>query len=185
MRVRIVFKLKNRGGYVPFHHQHLLSQWIKELARQGGDTYSAYHFYNFSGLKGQTKISRNGLHFYSSKVTLVISAKSEDFMNFLLSKIFSFKEIKIGTLQLVPELIEKEKPPQFVQEVKYLCISPMVLVNPRYDNFYAKKFIPPDTDIFSDLLYESTMTRMEKSGEYDEKIIASFFNFKLYQISFT
>ncbi len=179
MRVRIVFKLKNRGGYVPFHHQHLLSQFINEVLREGDSLFRSFPFYNFSGLKGQTKVSRNGLHFYSSKVTLVISSFSDEFIDYLIQKVFAREDIKVGSLHLIPEFVEKEHIPELKDAVKYICISPLVLVNPDYDSYYAKKFISPDTDIFSDLLYETTMTRMELSGKYSPEEIKSFYKFQL------
>lgn len=177
MRVRVVFKVKNRGGYVPFHHQQLLYQLIKDTV--GHHNMLPNNFFNFSGLKGQTKVSRHGLHFYSSRVTLVLSCLNDDFLIELSHKIFENNEIKIGNLILIPKFIEKEEEPSFLNPCKYICISPMVLVNPEYDSFYAKKFTPPDTDIFSDLLYENTMSRMEDSGLYSLEEIKSFYKFQV------
>ncbi len=179
VRFRIVFKLNNKGACVPFHHQHLLFQFLKKLLEEAGQDIRAYSNYNFSGIKGQTKVSRNGLHFFSSKVTLVISGMDEEFLHTVLKLMFSKKEIKIAELNLTPEFIEKENSLGFEEATKFLCLSPMVLVNPETDNFYAKKFISPDLDIFSDLLYESTLTRMEKTGHYTEEQIASFFKFQV------
>lgn len=53
----------------------------------------------------------------------------------------------------------------------------MVLLRPDEDG--AKQFVSPDTDLFSDLLYESTMMRMEKTGEYTSEQIDSFFRFQV------
>jgi CRISPR-associated endoribonuclease Cas6 len=62
LRTRIIFSLKNRGAYVPFHHQYLLAQVIKGLLIFGPEkSYLDFNQYNFSGLKGQTKVSRKGL----------------------------------------------------------------------------------------------------------------------------
>ena len=179
MRVRIVFRVKNRGGYVPFHHQHLLAQLIRESIESEKSEFNSYKLFNFSGLKGQTKISRQGLHFYSSKVTLVISSFHESFIQFLIGKLFQNEEIQIHQLILIPEMVEKEAAPELGEAVKYVCISPLVLVNPEVDSYYAKKFVTPDTDLFSDLMYEMTMSRMEETGFYSADEIQSFFKFQI------
>lgn len=179
MRIRIVFSLKNKGACIPFHHQHLLSDFIGHLMARSGNGYRNYPFVNFSGLKGQTKISRLGLHFYSSKVTLVVASYSEDYLNTLIKNIFSYPQIQLANLELIPDSVEKEVAPDFTEEVKYVCISPIVLSEPEQDNYHAKKFIPPEVDSFSDLLYESLMSRMELSGDFSPQQISSFFKFQL------
>lgn len=179
VRIRLVFSLNNRGGSVPFHHQHLLGSLIKEVVAESGKEFTDYEFYNFSGLKGQTKISREGLHFYSSKVTLVLSSPNKFFIDYLLNQIFERDILQIGQLYLSPYSIEAEQNPEFGEAVKYVCISPLVLTDPLLDSYYAKKFISPEEDAFSDLLYESTMARMERSKQYTDKEIATFYKFQL------
>jgi CRISPR-associated endoribonuclease Cas6 len=178
VRVRIVFILKNKGAFVPFHHQYLLDQLVEDILADMGRR-EEYINYNFSGLKGQTKVSKNGLHFYSSRVTLVFSSTNEGFINRFLQRLFQRREIEVGSLLLEPETVEKEERVELLDAVKYVCLSPIVLATPDTNDFYAKKFISPDTDIFSDLLYESTMNRMEKTGAYTGEQIASFYKFQI------
>lgn len=179
MRVRIVFILKNKGAFVPFHHQYLLAQLVERVMENAPVQYRTYKNYNFSGLKGQTKVSKNGLHFYSSRVTLVFSSPNAEFIDYFINRLFEYRQVEIGTLLLETEMTEREEYDKLPGEVKYVCISPLVLVSADADDFYAKKFISPDTDIFSDLLYESTMNRMEKTGDYTAEQIASFFRFQI------
>lgn len=179
MRVRIVFNLKNKGSWVPFHHQHLLNELIEQLISHNIPDYKGFKLYNFSGLKGQTKVSKQGLHFFSSKVTLVLASMSEEFIQKFTKALLSQIQIQIGQLLLQPESVDVEASPQLNEESKYICISPLVLVNPEYDVYYAKKFVSPEQDIFSDLLYETTMTRMEESGLYSSEDIADFYKFQL------
>ena len=180
MRVRVVFILKNKGSYVPFHHQFLLAQLIKGILVKGGESeFITSDVYNFSGLKGQTKISRNGLHFYSSRVTLVFSATSRSLIDYFLKHLFSFPQLDVGTMMLIPETVEVEEPPTLEDSTKYICISPLVLVKPSFNDDRGKRFIAPQTDIFSDLLYESTMIRMEESGQYSAAEVEQFYKFQL------
>lgn len=179
MRVRIVFHVKNKGANVPFHHQSILSQLIYEILNHTDNEFKDYNSYCFSGLKGQTKVSRDGLHFYSSKVTLVLAAFDEAFVKHFLNQLFKLEELQIGTLVLVPEWVEREVLPPFAETVKYLCISPLVIANPEELFFQAKKFVSPTSDDFSDLLYEATMSRMEASKKYTDDQIASFFRFQV------
>lgn len=180
MRIRIIFILRNKGSYVPFHHQYLLAQLIKGILVKGGDDkFINSRLYNFSGLKGQTKISRNGLHFYSSRVTLVLSAANKDFVDYFLKHLFAFPQLDIGTMSLVPEFVELEDRPDFKDVMKYVCISPLVLIEPSFSDDRGKKFIIPTSDTFSDLLYESIMIRMERSGQYTAEQIAEFYKFQI------
>jgi len=179
VRVRIIFSLKNKGADVPFHHQYLLAQIIKGLIVKGGDqSFLTCGSYNFSGLKGQTKVSRSGLHFYSSKVTLVVSTPNPNFISYLLKYLFEMPQIEVGNLILIPQEVEEEEEPIFEDFMKFVCISPLVLVEASFDEEESKQFISPETDFFSDKLYDLTMSRMEKSGCSPDQI-ASFFKFQL------
>ncbi len=180
MRIRIVFALKNRGAHVPFHHQFLLAQTIKGLVMLGGKSeFASYIQYNFSGLKGQIKISRKGLHFYSSRVTLVFSASDKSFLDYFLGVLFEQKELLIGSLQLVPEAVENEDPVTIGDSVKFLCISPIVLVPASFNDESGKRFISPESDEFSDLLYDSTIARMERSGKFPPEALAQYYKFQV------
>lgn len=179
MRVRIVFGLINKGAAVPFHHQYLVSGFISYMLERSKGKFSGYTDYNFSGLKGQTKVGKEGLHFYSSKITLVFSSPNEEFIKYLLSQLFKQQQVEIGKLQLVPLSVERENMPQLEDEVKYICISPMVILSPLEQGGDPKKFISPFLDAFSDLLYDNTMTRMEKSGKFTADEISEFFKFQL------
>lgn len=180
MRVRIIFLLKNRGASVPFHHQFLLAQMVKGLLVKGRDPrFVHYEFYNFSGLKGQTKISRNGLNFYSSRVTLVFSAPEKEFIDYFLKHLFSFPQIELGNLILVPEMVEQEFMPTISEENKFICISPVVLLEPSIFDNQGKRFISPETETFSDQLYDSTMQRLEKLGSHDSDKMSSFYKFQI------
>ena len=138
-----------------------------------------YSFYNFSGLKGQTKISRKGLHYYSSRVTLVLSSPSKAFIDYFLANLFDFPKVELGALSLQPEYVELEEAVEMGEYSKFICISPMVLMNSTFNDSTAKRFIPPDTDTFSDLLYDSTIQRMEDTGDYTEEELSKFYKFQL------
>ncbi len=180
MRTRIIFSLKNRGAYVPFHHQYLLAQVIKGLLVFGPDkSYLEFNAFNFSGLKGQTKVSRKGLHFYSSRVTLVFACTDKPFMDYLIARIFEQKEVIVGNLHLIPESTEVEEAVQILDESRFLCISPIVLIQPSFNDESAKRFVNPETDEFSDLLYDATLARMEATGKYTAEQLSSFYKFQL------
>jgi len=172
--------LKNKGAFVPFHHQYLLAQMVKGIIVGGSESkFGDYANYNFSGLKGQTKISRSGLHFYSNKVTLVFSAFEGDFIDYFLKQLFGFPQIELGNLILIPEYVEQELLPKFEDSSKFICISPLVLLEPTFNDVQGKRFISPETDEFSDLLYETTMARLESSGRFKPDEISQFFKFQV------
>jgi len=180
LRTRIIFSLKNRGAYVPFHHQYLLAQVIKGLLIFGQEkSYIEFNQYNFSGLKGQTKVSRKGLHYFSSKVTLVFACPDKKFMDYFLARLFEQKDLMVGNLHLVPESTEEEDPVVISDESRFLCISPVVVIPATFNDETGKKFVSPESDEFSDLLYESTLARMEATGKYTAEQITSFYKFQL------
>ncbi len=180
MRIRIVFTLKNKGAFVPFHHQFLLAQTVKGLVVAGKNPgYQQFTHFNFSGLKGQTKISRKGLHFFSSRVTLVFSTSDKGFLDYFLGVLFEQKEIMIGMLQLVPELVEHEEPVAVSESVKFLCISPIVVMPAAFNDESGKRFISPETDEFSDLLYDYTISQMQSSGKFTPEQLTDFYKFQL------
>lgn len=180
MRVRIIFRLQNRGGVVPFHHQHLLAQWIKGVIVKSGNTkYINYKTYNFSGLKGQTRVSRKGLHFYSSKITLVFSSQDENFVDFFIKQIMTQKQIEIGALKLEPEEVDIEKQINLDNPVNFVCLSPLIIVKPVFDDKSIKKFIHPKMDEFSDHIYNCTLLRMQKEANYNNEELEEFYKFQL------
>lgn len=180
MRARIIFSLKNRGAYVPFHHQYLLAQVIKGLLVFGPQkSYLEFNQYNFSGLKGQTKVSRKGLHYFSSKVTLVFACPDKPFMEYFLARLFEQREVIVGNLHLVPESVEEEEPVVISDESRFLCISPIVVIPASFNDESGKKFVSPQSEEFSDLLYESTLARMEAMGKYTAEQLTSFYKFQI------
>jgi len=170
LRVRIIFGLINKGSSVPFHHQYLLAGYIELLLKKYASEHSKTTQYNFSGLKGQIKVGKEGLYFYSSKVTLVFSSPDEQFVEFFLGKLFQQPQIEIGRMLLMPLSVEKENLPTSKEEMKYLCISPIVVIDPLDGSEDAKEFLNPTSDDFSDLLYESIIIRMEKAGYPQEEL---------------
>ena len=135
--------------------------------------------YNFSGLKGQTRISRKGLHFFSSRVTLVVSSGDDALLEYLTASLFKQKELMIGSLQLIPESKENEAVPEFSSRAKFLCLSPLVSLPGVFNEEEGKRFIAPGSEEFSDLLYEHTLERMAESGRYTNEDLAAFSKFQI------
>lgn len=180
MRVRYIFQLANRGAYVPFHHQYILAQTIRGILVKGGnrDFLNTTEF-NFSGLKGQTRISRKGLHFYSSRITLVLSSGLPGFVDYFTAALFAQKELTIGNMVLTPEKTEQEHGPILTESGRYLCLSPVVLLPGVFNEESGKRFITPTQDEFSDILYEHTLARMEATGRFSAQVLAGLYKFQL------
>ncbi|MFN8438152.1 MAG: CRISPR-associated endoribonuclease Cas6 [Cytophagales bacterium] len=179
MRARVIFSVENVGASIPFHHQFLLSRIVKEMIVLD-PVYQGFKSYSFSGVKGQTKVGRDGLQVLSNKITIVFSSHSKEFLHFLIHKIFTYKKIEIATLRVRPDSVEIEEIPTFTEnKYKYLCLSPVVFSNPKVNMLDMKKFILPTSDEFSDLVFESTMTAMERSGMYDTQQLSSFYKFQI------
>ena len=85
----------------------------------------------------------------------------------------------IGSLHLTPESFEQEETVPIAGEAKFLCISPIVPILAGFNDERSKKFIAPETDEFSDLLYEATISRMEATGKYTPEQITAFYKFQI------
>ncbi len=174
MRVRISFKVKNRGAVVPFHHQNLLEDLFKSLLKDGGyDKFHHFTDFTFSGIKGLTRVSRKGLHFHSKKVSIVISSTDDDFVHTIVSLLMDQSSLQFGNLQVEPEKVDQELMPELSDENKLVCISPIVLVLNE-----SKQFIDPSSNEFSDLLFEAVANKMEMAG-INVEAIEDFNKFQL------
>ena len=174
MRVRVIFTLVNKGAVAPFHHQNILSEVIIK-ATVGVLPQSLC----YSCLKGQTKVTSLGLSYFSTKVSLVMSSSEKADLDLVLNGIFAQKQIEVGQLILIPDSVSMEEPPKHEDQARYVCLSPLVAIQGTAGDAEAKRFISPDTDAFSDLLYESTMIRLEDSGRFSAEQIASFYKFQV------
>jgi CRISPR-associated endoribonuclease Cas6 len=109
----------------------------------------------------------------------VFACSDKTFLDYFIARVFEQKEIVVGNLHLVPESVESEEPVQIGDETRFLCISPVVLIQAAFNDERGKKFVPPDTDEFSDLLYDSTLARMEATGKYTPEQMTSFYKFQI------
>lgn len=165
MRVRLIFKNKEKGANVPFHHQYYLFRFFKGLIKKcGREEYANFKHYNFSGLKGQTTVSKSGLHFYSSKITVVFSCSDKNFIDSIIEVLFSLPEVKLNGLTIIPHEVELENQIEFGEETKYICISPLILLNPEFSSDIGKRFIHPESDEFVNQL-ESALFSQETLRE--------------------
>ena len=145
----------------------------------GSAEYLAFKGFNFSGLKGQTKSSRKGLHYYSSRVTLIVASRNKDFLDYLLSNIFKMSRLEVGSLVLEPERAEVENMPDLTGYEKFICLSPILLEEPTLLDDSATHFVDPESDEFSDKLYDLAMQHVENIGVYDAKTMSTFNQFQV------
>jgi len=180
MRVRLIFNLINRGAEMPFHHQYIISELFTTYVADYIKTNAVSNkvFYNFSSLKGQTKISKEGLQYHSKKVSLIFSSNDPDLVKFLIQNIYKEPKIVLGKLILQPLSVDLENTVEFKNETKYICLSPLSIFNPIENHHDAQRYISPSFDLFSDALYENTMDRMEQAGSSAAEI-SRYFEFQL------
>jgi CRISPR-associated endoribonuclease Cas6 len=133
--------------------------------------------FNFSSLKGTSKIQNGFMRFLSSKITLVISSRNQEFAEALVKKIFDRPYLAVGKMNLIPKTYEVIPDPSFQTKMRYLCISPLILINPNKDPDRAQEMVDPTSQQFSDLLYNNTLDRMERAG-YSESMLNEFAEFE-------
>lgn len=175
MRIKISFLREHASANsIPLHHQKLLSDSLGELM----DTITTDRsMFNFSSLKGTSKITNGFMRFLSSKITLVISSRNQEFAETLVKKIFDKPYLPVGKMNLIPKTYEVIPDPSFQTKMRYLCISPLILISPDKDPERAQDMIDPTSQQFSDILYNITLDRMEKAG-YSEAMLNEFAEFE-------
>lgn len=179
MRAKITFDLQSQDHVMPHYQQTLLKVWL-ESVKAISETWRDYPSYNFSSLRGQASSQQAGLDYLPGQIKLVISSPSEEFLDFVIQQISTQSTCKIGPLSLAAVSAQKEPMPVLGDAVKYVCISPLVPSLQALESEQAgQAFIHPQEDLFSDLLYESTMQSMERSGLYSPEEMNQFFKFQL------
>ncbi len=162
MRFKISFiRDQSSANSIPLHHQKLLTDALVPLME--GISEIRKH-YNFSSLKGTSKIQNGLMRFLSSKITLVISGRKKEAAENLVQAIFDKKSLMVGKMKLIPRHKEIIADPDFQTKMRYLCISPLILADPNRDNQKAQDQVDPTSHQFSDLLYNAVLDRMEHSG---------------------
>ncbi|MFM9056355.1 MAG: CRISPR-associated endoribonuclease Cas6 [Bacteroidota bacterium] len=174
MRVKISFlRDQMSANMIPLHHQSLIAESLFTLAESvGGDGRELC----FSSLKGTSKIQNGFMRFLSSKLTLVLSSRNADLVEKITSKVFESPYFAVGKMNLMPRSHEFITDPVFETKMRYLCISPMILVDPSRDPERSQLIIDPTSQEFSDILYEQTLDRMERAG-YTESDLNNFAEF--------
>jgi CRISPR-associated endoribonuclease Cas6 len=168
MRVKISFTRDNTSGNTtPLHHQKLIYDSLKSVANEIGGNLKQL---NFSSLKGTSKIQNGFMKFLSSKITLVLSSSNEEMLTKLAERIFEKSFLPIGRMNLLPKAKEVISDPEFSTQMRYLCISPLILFDPHKDAPRSTEQIDPGSHNFSDLLFNITLDAMEKSGIPEETI---------------
>ena len=124
MRVKISFlRDQMSANTIPLHHQALLTESLGKILDQFTTDHSMI---NYSSLKGTSKIQNGFMRFLSSKVTLVLSSRSEETLEKLIGKIFENPFISVGKMNIIPRSHEVIPDPSFLQKMRYLCISPLI-----------------------------------------------------------
>jgi CRISPR-associated endoribonuclease Cas6 len=175
VRIRLIFSLINKGAVLPFHHQGIIADFINRFLPAKGEHSLLADDFTFSGLKGQTLITREGLAYTSSKVTLVFSSSNSHQVEGLIHNLFTHRrEVIIGGLKLYPSNVLIEEPPQFLPSTKYVMISPIILQKDGANPLEIKKFIHPEKLNFHKLLKSSTLRRMHEANKMLAHNVSSF-----------
>jgi CRISPR-associated endoribonuclease Cas6 len=153
---------------VPLHHQKIISAFMEEIIQEMPN---ASKLYNFSSLKGTSKVMSGQIRFLSSKISLVISAFETEFVEPWIRNIFERRLISFAKLALVPKSYQVIQDPEFSTVMKYVCISPLVPDLPFVsDEENPPPALDPTSTTFSDLIFDSILDRMEKAGYTEEQL---------------
>lgn len=168
MRVKITFlKAQQSIQTVPLHHQKLVSSFVEFVSSQIG---MKPDYYNFSSLKGTSKVQNGLMRFISTRISLVISSSDEKFIRAFSDWVNMQPMVHVGKLKLLPRGYQVIAAPDFATEMKYVCISPIVIADPEQNPDTAQLVYSPSSQEFSDHLYNTMMDRLEKFGFSEDEL---------------
>ncbi len=168
MRIKISFiRDQVSSNSIPLHHQISIYRSLKDFITRLPDTKT---FVNYSSLKGTSSVQNGYIRFLSSKITLVISSNNDEYANWIVNAIFEQPSIQIGKLNLIPKYHHVVPEPEYKTQMKYVCISPLLLIDPDRNPERAEEQIEPTSQEFSDILYDSLIERMELAGYSEEEL---------------
>ena len=175
MRIKISFlRTFKSSDSLPLHHQNTVYRFLKEYMPEKPDNKT---FITYSTVKGTVSIAEGYIKYQSTKVSLVIASNNDDFLQTLVNNIFRQRTIAIGKMELYPKQKIVVEMPQYKSVMKYVCISPIILIDPKKEPMRAADILDPASHEFSDLLFNSTIERMEESG-YSEEELSEFVSFQ-------
>ena len=168
MRVKITFiKSFKSVNQMPLHHQMVLSKSLAAYMDRRRDNKTLY---TYSSLKGSSNIMNGIITFHSDKMSLIVSSNNDNFVRSLVDRIFQRHVIKVGKMLLKPSLQQVISNPEFKEEMKYVCLAPFVIIDSGKEPERAETIIDPNTQEFSDLLFNSTMERMQRAGFTEDEL---------------
>ena len=111
MRVKISFlRDHSSANSIPLHHQKLLTDSLVPFFES---LTADKTLFNFSSLKGTSKIMNGFMRMLSSKVTLVISGRNKEYMDQIIKMIFERPYLTVGKMNLIPKNYDIIPDPDF------------------------------------------------------------------------
>ena len=168
MRAKIAF-VRNPSvtNVVPLHHQKLISGFVEYVT---SDYRPRPQFYNFSSLKGTSKVKNGFMRFLSSKITLVVSSPDTNYIELMVQKIMGKDVINVGKMELKPKEYNIIDAPEFEIRTRYVCISPIVPLDPNQNEKGAQEILDPYSHKFSDILYNDILDKLERAGFTEDEL---------------
>ena len=153
MRLKISFSIKPYTK-LPLNYNHFLTSAVYRYLFKADKEYSSklhnlnsYKFFTFSWLETKKKIEGEYFKVLSDKVSWYISSPSKDFINTVASGIIKTGTLEIGNLSLELSTIEVLGDVNFNSNVKFICISPLVVTTKKYHKGRLMKYYyKPDDD---------------------------------------
>jgi len=152
---------------MPLHHQMVLNKSLIPFMDRRRDNKTLY---TYSSMKGSSNVMNGIITFHSDKMSLIVSSNNDHFVKSMVDRIFQKHVVKIGKMLMMPKLQQVISNPEFKEEMKYVCLAPFVLIDSGKEPERAETIIDPNTQEFSDLLFNSTMERMHKAGFTEDEL---------------
>ncbi|MEI6816194.1 MAG: CRISPR-associated endoribonuclease Cas6 [Bacteroidota bacterium] len=168
MRIKITFNKQFKSpSNLPLHHQNTLYRCLSEFIETPQDPKTLF---TFSPIKGTSTVFKGYVKFISNKVNLIVSSNDAEFLERMVDKMFQRRIIYIGKMNLLPKLKTVIEMPEFKTEMKYLCISPIVLIDCEKGQEESERNIDPTSQEFSDILFNTTIERMHAAGFTEDEL---------------
>jgi len=147
MRIKLIF-LSELGSLIPINYNHFLTSAVYNYLAKTDKEYSSnlhnlnsYKFFTFSWLQiSKKKIEGNFIKILSNKILWFISSPSKDFINTFANGIIKVGYLRVGSVCFELQQIEVLPEIEIKPEMKFVCLSPIVVTTKKYHNGKLEKY---------------------------------------------
>ena len=147
MRLKLTF-YSELNSKVPINYNHFLTSAVYNYLAKADKKYSSklhnlnsYKFFTFSWLQIENKkIENDFIKILSNKILWYVSSPSKEFINTFANGLMKTGYLQVGKTIFELQQIEVLPEVEIKSEIKFICLSPIVVTTKKYYNGKLEKY---------------------------------------------